>query len=152
MFTGRAMHLGRNYQTRSARSGATIVRHDCLSKAFWPRLTRLLIIWRPIFAVIFLRRRSFHIFASRFTAKNAPEYAAKLFNRERAISYLHPPPGSVIVSAHSLATCPLIEARHRKGVVQSRQAGLAMLFYSHQGYYPSRGTLVGIFQRSRFTL
>jgi hypothetical protein len=114
VFTGRATLLGDDNQTHFARSGATTVRHDCLSKAFWPRHSRLLIFWRPIFATIFLRQCAFQIFASRFPAKNAPELATKFIDCERALSLLQLPPGPVIVSAHSLDICSFFEARIEK--------------------------------------
>jgi hypothetical protein len=104
-------------QTRSARSGATIVRHHCLVKAFWRWHSRPLIFWRPVFATIFLRRCAFQIFASRFASNYTPDLGAKFCNRERDSSYLHPPPTSVIGSAHSLATCLFIEARSENWAV-----------------------------------
>jgi hypothetical protein len=86
MFTGRAMCLGRNYQTNFARSGATIVRHPCSASEFWPRRSRHLFYWRLVFAAIFLLEAHFKPSSHDSRQRIEPASATKFADPEWAFS------------------------------------------------------------------
>jgi hypothetical protein len=75
-------------------------------------------------------------------------YATKFCNRERDSSYLHPAPGSVIVSAHSPAICSPIDARLETWAVSIEAGQLAMLCRSHPVCFGKSVAFGCVFQRS----